>query len=255
MIANAKKFQGMVLNRNGRYNDLHEFNIGGFTISSKTYVELLGIEIDFKLNFNKYLAKICKKAGGQLNTICRYNKFIDLEEKRTLIESFVQSNFNFCPLVWMFTSLKSVRKIEAVQKRALRILLNDYTSDYNTLLNMSKKSNVVTRIHRILAREVFKTLNDCNPEYMKTIFVKNLRENSRRPNDLQRQGFRGITYGQNSLREVGAQIWNKLPENFKSAPSLINFKNLIKTWSDFRCSCKMCKAVGNKNDPIDDEDD
>ena len=70
---------------NGRYNDLHEFNIGGFTISSKTYVELLGIEIDFKLNFNKYLAKICKKAGGQLNTICRYNKFIDLEEKRTLI--------------------------------------------------------------------------------------------------------------------------------------------------------------------------
>ena len=66
---------------------------------------------------------------------------------------------------------------------------------------------------------------------MKTIFVKTLRENSRRPNDLRRQGF---TYGQNSLRELG---------------TLINFKNLIKTWSEFKCSCKMCKIVENINDP------
>ena len=86
-----------------------------------------------------------------MNTICRYNKFIDFEEKKTLIESFVQSNFNFCPLVWMFTSPKSVRKIEHVQERALRILLNNYTSDYETLLDMSKKSSVFARIHRNLA--------------------------------------------------------------------------------------------------------
>ena len=155
----------------------------------------------------------------------------------------------------MFTSPKSVRKIEHVQERALRILLNNYTSDYETLLDMSKKSTVFTRIHRTLAQEVYKTLNDCNPAYMKTIFVKTLRENSRRPNDLRRQGFRGITYGQNSLRELGTQVWNNLPEEFKSAPSLINFKNLIKTWSDFKCSCKMCKIVGNINDPEEEEED
>ena len=63
----------------------------------------------------------------------------------------------------MFTSPKSVRKIEHVQERALRILLNDYTSDYETLLDMSKKSTVFTSIHSTLAREVYKTLNDCNP--------------------------------------------------------------------------------------------
>ena len=62
MSANAKKFQGMILNKNGRYNELHDFNIGGFTIRSKSHVELLGIEIDFKLNFNKYISKLCKKA-------------------------------------------------------------------------------------------------------------------------------------------------------------------------------------------------
>ena len=90
MMANAKKFQGMILNKNGRHDELHDFKIGGFTIRSKDRVELLGIEIDFKLNFNNYISKICKKAGGQLNTLCRYNKFIDFDEKKTLFESFIQ---------------------------------------------------------------------------------------------------------------------------------------------------------------------
>ena len=254
MSANAKKFQGMILNKNGRYNELHDFKIGGFTIKSKNHVELLGIEIDFKLNFNMYVSKICKKAGGQLNTLCRYNKFIGFDEKKTLIESFIQSNFNFCPLVWMFTSPKSSRKIERVQERALRLLLNNYESDYECLLEISRKSKVFTRIHRILAKEVYKTLNDCNPGYMKTIFQKTLRNNPRRPNNLQVQGFKGITYGKNSLRTLGTQIWNNLPEDFKSASSLSMFENLIKVWSDFNCSCKMCKAVGNINDPNDADD-
>ena len=205
MSANAKKFQGMILNKNGRYNELHDFNIGGFTIRSKSHVELLGIEIDFKLNFNKYISKLCKKAGGQLNTLCRYNKYIDFDEKKTLMESFIQSNFNFCPLVWMFTSPKSARKIEKVQERALRLLLNDYDNDYEFLLENSKKSKVYTRIHRILAKEIYKTLNDCNPAYMKTIFQKTLRENPRRPNDLRVQRYKGIIYCRNSLRTLGTQ--------------------------------------------------
>ena len=72
-----------------------------------------------------------------MKTLCRYKKFIYFEEKKTPIESFVQS--------------KSVSKIENVQERAPRILLNNYTSDYETLLDMSKKSSVFARIHRTLA--------------------------------------------------------------------------------------------------------
>ena len=119
------------------------------------------------------------------------------------------------------------RKIERVQERALRLLLNNYESDYESLLEISRKSKVFTRIHRILAKEVYKTLNNCNPGYMKTIFQKTLRNNPRRPNNLRVQGFRGITYGKNSLRTLGTQIWNNLPEDFKSASSLSMFENLI----------------------------
>ena len=84
---------------------------------------------------------------------------------------------------------------------------------------------------------------------MKDIFIKNSRENSRCYNDLIKQGYKGITYGRNSLREIAPLIWNNLSADLKTAPSLFVFKNLIKTWTDFKCSCRMCKTNGYFSDP------
>ena len=132
---------------------------------SKTSVELLGIDIDFKLNFNKYIGKLCKKAAGQLNTLGRHLHFIDFLERKALTESFVQSNFNFCPLVWFFTSPKSIRKIENIQERALRLLFQDYASTYEDILTRNGKTKFSTKLHICLAKEIYKTLNDLNPSF------------------------------------------------------------------------------------------
>ena len=82
MFANADKFFGMIINRCGRYNDVHTLSIGGLEITTKTWVNLLGIDIDYKLNFSKYISQICKKAAGQLNAICRISSNIGQDEKR-----------------------------------------------------------------------------------------------------------------------------------------------------------------------------
>ena len=71
-----------------------------------------------------------------------------------------------------FCSSKSLKKIEKIQGRALRILSNDPTSDYNQLLNKSSKASMEVKCLRNLAQEIFKTLNNLNPEYMKEIFYK-----------------------------------------------------------------------------------
>ena len=52
------------------------------------------------------------------------------------------SNFNYCPLVWMFCNSKLKRIQENIQKRALRFLLNDYESNYEQLLEKSNKSTI-----------------------------------------------------------------------------------------------------------------
>ena len=77
--------------------------------------EILACEIDYKL---------CKSAGNQLNALTRLKSFLGLKERAVLVNSFIYSNFDYCPLVWMFSHKKSLNKIESLHKQGLRFLLN-----------------------------------------------------------------------------------------------------------------------------------
>ena len=103
-------------------------------------VELLGIQIDDKLNFNLHISKICKSAANQLNALIRLKQFLSFHAKEVLINSYIISNFNYCPLVWMFSSTQSLNKIENLQKRALRFLYDDFEASYKDLLSKGGKS-------------------------------------------------------------------------------------------------------------------
>ena len=117
---------------------------------------------------------LCCKTAMQLNALTRLQKYMGKSEKEAIINSFILSNFNYCPFVWYFSSCESIRKIEKIQKRCLRIILNDYESDYETLLRNSNKPAMEIRR---LAVEIFKTLNEINPPCMKNIFSP--KENSK----------------------------------------------------------------------------
>ena len=122
--------------------DSYPLNINDLTINSENSVKLLGIEIDNKLSFEQHISTLCNKASNQLNAIGRIQKFVGFKEKEVLLNSFVYSNFNYCPLVWHFCSSKSLYKIEEIQERALRLLHNDFVSDYAELLKKSGKATM-----------------------------------------------------------------------------------------------------------------
>ena len=84
MSENPTKFQAIIINKCGRFSDLHKLKIDGKEITSEKFVKLLGIDIENKLNFETHIGKLCKKAVGQLNTIGRINRFIDCEERKIL---------------------------------------------------------------------------------------------------------------------------------------------------------------------------
>ena len=70
-----------------------------------------------------------------------------------------------------------------MQKRCLRIALDDYDSDYNVLLRKSGKVTMEIKLLRVLAIEIFKIVNNLNPNYMKDIFTPKLHPKVR-PNDI-----------------------------------------------------------------------
>ena len=121
---------------------------------------------------DKRISKLSNKSADQLNALNRLNRYLDFEEKKILINSFILDNFNYCPLVWHFCSKNSLNKIGNIQKRALRFLLNDYESDYKILQKKCNKCTMEVRRRRTLALETFKTLNNLNPAFMKNLFAK-----------------------------------------------------------------------------------
>ena len=70
----------------------------------------------------------------------------------------------------MLTNAKSVHKIEVIQKRALRFMLNDYESSYEDLLKKSGNPSMNLRRTRSLCIEIQKTINNLNPEFMENLF-------------------------------------------------------------------------------------
>ena len=50
-------------------------------------------------------------------------------------------------------------------------------------------------------------------------------------------------YGLNSIPYKANQLWNLLPENLKSSPSLALFKNEIKLWRCFNCLCSKLRLL------------
>ena len=139
-------------------------------IKSVSSVELLSIQIDDRLNFNLHISKICKSAANQLNTLIRIKQFLSFHTKEILINSYIISNLNYCPLVWMFSSTQSINKIENLQKQALHFLYDDFEASYEDLLSKGGKSKINVRRLRTLCVEIYKTLNDLNPSFMNDIF-------------------------------------------------------------------------------------
>ena len=130
--------------------------------------------------------------------------------------------------------------MERIQERCLKLVLNDYTSNYAELLEKSKSVSMETKRLQNILIEVFKTLNDQNPIFMKEIFHYSPNITNKKHNIFVH--FQNTTrFGSNSLRAVGAHLWNSFPENIKSTTSLFKFKEFIKTWPEPACKCNLGK--------------
>ena len=96
--------------------------------------------------------------------------FRNFEEKKTLIGICFYSNFNYCSLIWMFSSAKSSYKVEYLQNRSLRFLYEDYVSSYEELLQKARKETMKINRLRSLCIEIYKSINNIDPMYMNGIF-------------------------------------------------------------------------------------
>ena len=95
--------------------------------------------------------------------------------------------------------------MEKIQERAVRILYNDCTSDYNQLLNKSRKAAMEVKLLSYLALEIFKILKHLNPKHMEDLFHKTAIL-TRKPLDIKINQNNTTKYGNKSTKTVGLGI-------------------------------------------------
>ena len=70
----------------------------GSAIESSNSGKLLGVTIDSKLSFDDHITIICRKTTQKLHALSRVASHKSFNNS---LKTFITSQFNYCPLVWM----------------------------------------------------------------------------------------------------------------------------------------------------------
>ena len=129
-------------------------NIGKDLIWESNDVKLLGVTIDRDLKFDKHVLKLCSKANQKLSALSRMTNLLSFN-KRALFKAFVESQFKYYPIVWMFHSRRTNNKFNRLHERALRIVYNDDVSTFHELLAMDKSFYIHHQNIQRLLNEIY----------------------------------------------------------------------------------------------------
>ena len=146
MVANPSKFQLMFLLK---YKNIEKnMSFDGKTIKSSDTVELIGITLDKNINFKRHIQNICCKANNKTKVLLRIRKFLNLEQAQLLAETYISSNFRYCPLIWMFCPKMSDNLIVKTHYRTLKAIYDTQTRSYEERLYLSGKRKSIRKISK-----------------------------------------------------------------------------------------------------------
>ena len=227
--------------------------VGNSKIWESQREKLLGIHIDNDINFKFHVDEICNKAGSKLSALSRVCHYFPFQKRRILMKTFIESQFSYCPLVWMFHGRTINMIINRLQERALRIVYQDYVSSFETLLERDNSCTIHQRNIQTLAIEMFKTKAGEGPAFMKDIFVekRDTAYSLRNTNDFESMNIRTVHRGEDTLRFLGSKIWSIIPRSIKDSETVNQFKRAIRKWIPYECPCRLCKRYLNQIGYID----
>ena len=204
-------------------------------MESEEQVRLYGVDIDQKLKFEEHLNTIISEANKKLNALMRVSKFMSQDRLRILLKAFIESLFNYCPLLWMFQSITLNKKLNKLHMRALRVVYKDNSLTFEQMLEKDNSFSIHERNLQKLAIEMYKVKNNLCPKPFRDLF--SIKTNGK--------GFvlpkiRTVNMGEETVRYRGPKTWDMVPDEIKEAETLDIFKHRIKKWKPTGCTCRLC---------------
>lgn len=188
----------------------------------------LGIIVDSHLTYDIHTSNLAATCTSKLIQINRVKKSFDRETLSLLISALVLSKMLYCSTLWSNTSAKNIKKLQAVQNFACRIITN--TRKFDHITPALQHLNWLPFNQQLKFREavmMYKITNKLAPPYLCNKFKKRKYGRTRNSNNLEIPFFKSKS-GQRTFEYRGVKIWNSLNEDLKQEMSLSAFKHNLK---------------------------
>ena len=117
--------------------DLQTYTINGTPIKSVLQHKDLGVIFSSDFNWSAHYNTITTKAYKTLGLIRRTFKTISINAKKQLYIALVKSQLLYYSQLWRPQLIKDITMLERIQRRATKYILNDYTSSYESRLQLN----------------------------------------------------------------------------------------------------------------------
>ena len=120
------------------------------------------------------LSKFLKKEGkkGKEIILSRLSNLMSFQKRRLLMILFVETQFGYCPLVWIFHHIHNPYALNPTHwiQRSLRIVYRDYNSFFKDLLRKDNSVCIHNRNIQSLAVDLFKVKENLSNAIMSDFF-------------------------------------------------------------------------------------
>ncbi len=139
-----------------------------------------------------------------------------------------------------FTSVVNISetKWKNILHRGLRFVFIDYKSSYEQLLTKADMCSVGILREKAVICEMYKCLHGLGPWYMREIFTATGIV-TRKGLQFEQPRVNQSTYGLDSLRNQGPNLWNKLPLQVKASANRDSLKSNLANYEGTLCRCAM----------------
>ena len=154
MVLNPGKCHCLIIHKDISNESIE---LGKKILHAEAEQKLLGVIIDKDLKFQSHTKLIIKTANQKLSARIRVVPLMTDFNKKAILNFFIKGQFNYCPLLWMFSTRAVNHKINRLHERGLRALLNDEASTFNDMLSKSNDATIhVKNIQKLMISTVFR---------------------------------------------------------------------------------------------------
>ena len=230
---NTKKSNFIIFTPNGKKYNISEaeINIDGSKIKHVKCTKFLGIIIDEHLDWKVHIGKLSNKIARNVGMPNKRKHFLPVYIMKTLYSSLIESHLQYCTLLWANSHVTNIRKLQLLQKKAIRIITSShYIAHTDPLFSITKLLKLDDMYTYQLGIFMHKVKHFQLPQHMSSMFLRteNIHKHKlRNQNAYYIQQIRTNTR-KSTIHFSGPTIWNTLPANLRKVVCIRQFKKKFK---------------------------